>query len=439
MFKNESNYNLIIILHIVLGGIIFAYPPISTIYSVLIITFGIYYIVKNQNRNHEALLISGYVVAVEVLLRMTDATMINEYGKYSIILFLLIGIGYRGVSRNYYIYIVFILLLCPALLLSTKLSTDVVFRKAISFNISGPLCLTIASIYCINRPISFKTIIKLFHFLQYSLITVLVYIVLYTPEDSSITMKTDSNFATSGGFGPNQVSTILGIGMFTAFALFLFSKSKFSKLIQLLLFIVFTYRALITFSRGGFYTGLVVIVVLIIYLYLKSNFNAKIKISKMAFLFILGFLLLIGYTAIRTNGMIINRYTNKNAIGMEKASNFSGREEIAEAEIELFLENPVFGVGIGRNKEEKEKILGHQVATHNEITRLLAEHGVFGLLAFLILMFYPLFTQFTTRSNIFFYSFFLFWLLTINHAAMRIAASALIYALSLLKIRYDET
>lgn len=439
MFKNKSNHNLFIILHIVLGGIIFVYPPISTIYSVLIITFGIYYIVKNQNKNHEALLMSGYVVAVEVLLRMTDATMINEYGKYSIILFLLIGIGYRGVSKNYHIYILFILLLCPALLLSTKLSTDVVFRKAISFNMSGPLCLTIASIYCINRPISFKTVIKLFQFLQYSLITVLVYIILFTPKNSNITMQTDSNFATSGGFGPNQVSTILGIGMFTAFVLFLFSKSKLSKLIQLSLFMIFSYRALITFSRGGFYTGLAIIVALIIYLFFKSNFNAKIKISKIIFLLIIGFLLLLGYTTIKTNGMIINRYTNRNAIGMEKASNFSGREEIAEAEINIFLENPIFGVGIGRNKEEKEKIIGHQVATHNEITRLLADHGMFGLLAFLILMFYPLFTQFTTRSNIFFYSFFLFWLFTINHAAMRIAAPAFIYALSLLKIRYDET
>jgi hypothetical protein len=35
-------------------------------------------------------------------------------------------------------------------------------------------------------------------------------------------------------------------------------------------------------------------------------------------------------------------------------------------------------------------------------------------------------------------SFLIFWLLTINHAAMRIAAPAFVYALSLLKVYYQK-
>ena len=34
--------------------------------------------------------------------------------------------------------------------------------------------------------------------------------------------------------------------------------------------------------------------------------------------------------------------------------------------------------------------------------------------------------------------FFLFWFLTINHAALRIAAPAFIYALSLIKVKWNE-
>ena len=37
------------------------------------------------------------------------------------------------------------------------------------------------------------------------------YLFLYTPSIKSVLSGTGSNFATSGGFGPNQVSTILGL------------------------------------------------------------------------------------------------------------------------------------------------------------------------------------------------------------------------------------
>ena len=45
------------------------------------------------------------------------------------------------------------------------------------------------------------------------------------------------------------------------------------------------------------------------------------------------------------------------------------------------------------------------------------------------------------KQNIFVFSFVVFWILTINHAAMRLAAPAFIYALSLLKVKFvdDET
>ena len=83
---------------------------------------------------------------------------------------------------------------------------------------------------------------------------------------------------------------------------------------------------------------------------------------------------------------------------------------------------------------------GIVAASHNEITRLLAEHGAFGIGALIILLFTPLVLYFNNREHLFLLSFFLFWLLTINHAAMRLAAPAFIYALSLLKVQFvDET
>jgi O-antigen ligase len=104
----------------------------------------------------------------------------------------------------------------------------------------------------------------------------------------------------------------------------------------------------------------------------------------------------------------------------------------------MFMENPVWGIGVGKNKEYREEMTGIVAASHNEITRLLAEHGVFGIIAFLILLFTPLILYFNNREHVFLLSFFVFWLLTINHAAMRLAAPAFIYALTLLKVSFVD-
>ena len=81
---------------------------------------------------------------------------------------------------------------------------------------------------------------------------------------------------------------------------------------------------------------------------------------------------------------------------------------------------------------------GIAAASHNEMSRILAEHGLFGAFAFLILLLAPLIYRMKNRSNIFFFSFYFFWLLTINHSAMRIAAPGFIYALCLLNITYEN-
>ena len=72
------------------------------------------------------------------------------------------------------------------------------------------------------------------------------------------------------------------------------------------------------------------------------------------------------------------------------------------------------------------------------LARMLAEHGSLGIVALLILFFLPLIFHIENKQNIFMFCFFMFWLLTINHAAMRTASTSFIYALALLNIRFDE-
>ena len=85
----QNSYLKYYLVHIIIGVIIFSAPFLSKLYSPIILLFGIFAIHKKQNKNHEALLISAYVVGVEVFLRMTDGMYFNEYGKYSIIIFMI--------------------------------------------------------------------------------------------------------------------------------------------------------------------------------------------------------------------------------------------------------------------------------------------------------------------------------------------------------------
>jgi hypothetical protein len=69
----------------------------------------------------------------------------------------------------------------------------------------------------------------------------------------------------------------------------------------------------------------------------------------------------------------------------------------------------------------------------------MGEHGALGILMLVILFSTPIFLYLDNKQHLFLFCFLFFWLLTINHAAMRTAAPAFVYALSLLKVRFDDT
>lgn len=440
MKKEELTYIYLMLFHAFLGVLVFALPFISKIYTLSILVFGVFYIVKNKNKNNEALVISAYVISVEVLLRMTDGMILNEFGKYSIILFMFLGMIYSGFSHKAIIYWLFLVFLIPSIILSTLTSnfeTDI--RKAIAFNISGPVCLGISAIYCYQRKITFDRLKGVITAFSLPLIAIVVYLYLYTPSVRDVVTGTQSNFETSGGFGPNQVSTILGLGIFIFFIqLLLNSKSRMLQLVNAGFVIVFAFRGIVTFSRGGVMTAVVMIFLLLIVMYFQASFNTKPKIGLVIILSFLAGLGVWGYSSIQTGGLINKRYANQDARGREKKSQLSGREELMASELQMFFDNPILGVGVGRNKEIREKETGVVSASHNEITRMLAEHGSLGLIDLVLLFCTPLILFANNRQNIFALSFLAFWLLTINHAAMRLAAPAFIYALSLLKVNTIE-
>lgn len=437
MKKEDLSYLYLIVFHVLIGALGYAFPFTSKIYGYSIFIFGFFYIIKKQNKNNEALMVAAYVVGSEVFLRMTDGNPLYEISKYGVMIFLLIGMYYSGISKGAVPYWLFLLLLVPSIVISTvALDFDTNIRKAIAFNISGPVCLGVASLYTFRRVVSMQQINQIILSLGLPVITCMVYLTLYTPNIQEVITGTESNFQTSGGYGPNQVATILGLGMFIFFSrIILASKTKFQVIVNLILALNITYRGMLTFSRGGMITGFLMILFLLLFLYLKSNSGGRIKLNYIVVFVGLTLIATWGYTSFKTGGLIDKRYANQDAKGRVKESKFTGREEVAQNEINTFLNNPIFGVGVGKGVEVRKAETNIEVQSHDEITRMLAEHGLFGVVGLLILFFTPLILYLENQFNMFLLCFLLFWLLTINHAAMRTAAPAFVYSLSLLNIQ----
>ena len=440
MQNRDKNYLFLIAAHLLIGVLIYLAPIFAKVYGYSIILLGVLFVIKKRNKNNEVLYASAYIVGSEVLLRMTDGNPVYEFSKYGVMIFIFLGIFYSGFSKYSVPYWIYILLLVPGILIAThELNLDTEIRKTIAFNIAGPICLGIASMYTYNRKITYDEVNNILLMIGLPIVSCAMYLTLYTPNIRDVLTGTGSNTELSGGFGPNQVSTVLGLGMFIFFSrLLLVSRSKLIFIANLVVALMISYRGLVTFSRGGMLTGLIMILFLLYFVYINSKSQGKLKLFYFFGFLFLVFLVVWSYTSFQTDGLIEKRYANQDAKGRVKSSQLTGREDIAAQEFDIFLDHPFFGAGVARATEIRTGINGFRSLSHNEISRLMSEHGSLGIMALLLLFATPIILYLGNKQNIYIFCFLFFWLLTINHAAMRIAAPAFVYSLALLKVQFNE-
>lgn len=424
----------------ILIGVAMTIPFIPKIYAILIPFITILYTYSSNNENEEALFFSFYIVGAEVFIRMTKGVLLYETGKYLVIVLLLIGL-FKGKVKNKlnFFFIVYFMIILLGIVL-TRVPDGESIRKSILFNLSGPICLGIAAIYFYKREIKLSQLINSLYFALLPLISMVVYLYFRTPDLAEIVFGSSANFETSGGFGPNQVATALGFGIFITTVLILLKVNITSYFgLDIFLLFYFIYRGLLTFSRGGLLTGIIAILVFIIFFTISQK-GSKVNIVKYLFLGFVFALTVWFYTSSVTGGMISNRYTNKNKQGVKKEDITTGRKDILLNQLTTFLETPL-GIGVGNGKYNRlhsgKKVTA---ASHNEAGRLLEEHGIFGFATLLGLLIIPILSGIKAKSieKAFLFSFFIFWFLTINHSAMRIAFPGFIYGLSLIKIIGEE-
>ena len=426
-------------IHILIGYLCtFSFFP--KIYTMFIFLIAIYQIIFKKNKDEEAFLFAAYLAAGEVLLRMTDGIILYETGKYGVILLLVLGVFVGKFKQKFSVSLAFYLLLLLLGIVFTRVPEGEYIRKAIAFNLSGPFVLGIAGLYFYKRNITKQNLMNALFFMILPLFSMVTYLYFKTPDLKDIVFRGSANFAASGGFGPNQVATALGLGVFIISILILLKKRITGYiLLDVFVLLYFVYRALLTFSRGGLITGVIALICFSLFytLYKKISLASFITYVGIVIVFTIGIWL---FTSNITGGMLDNRYAGKNASGVQKEDLSSGRVAILNEQIASFVENPL-GIGVGNGKYKRQGVIGHvTAASHNEVGRLLEEHGIIGFIILLLLLGLPLlnFWKGDNYNRAFTTAFYILWFLTINHSAMRIAFPGFIYGLSLINITYEK-
>ncbi|NEV93924.1 O-antigen ligase family protein [Psychroflexus sp. YR1-1] len=427
-----------LVLHVLIGVVVSSFRGLAQVYLAAVLLYFTYQILQHKDKAFWVLAGTGYIASAEVFLRMTGASPFWELGKYIVIVFMLLGMFYKGFKLKAWPVLIFLGLLLPGVVVA-YLHFDFFgesFRKTILFNLSGPLSLVATALFCYHRTIKMKSLLKLVDVMMLPILSMLVYIIVYAPSLQQIMFTTESNVAASGGYSGNQVSTVLGLGMFLTYVRFLIPyKNRFLNLINIGLLGLFTYRCLLTFSRGGFVTALIMMFVFTVLFIKWAPLVQQAKATmKLVGLGIGGFVIW-GLAMAVTGGLILNRYAGENARGEEQDIT-TGRADIISEELTAFLEEPFLGVGVGMGKFFRYELDGQLAASHNEVARMLAEHGFLGILALLILLLIPLGLLLSKSRNLLMLPFVAFWFLTINHSAMRVALPGFMYGLALLNISY---
>lgn len=188
-----------------------------------------------------------------------------------------------------------------------------------------------------------------------------------------------------------------------------------------------TAQTLLTFSRGGIYNTLIALAAGLPTL-------LRLQMSRLLIILVAGmalFALLIPQLDVLTEGMFSRRYTNLNP---------TGRVELVEEQLEVFLDHPLLGVGTGLWVRYSSNPI---ISNHTEYTRLISEHGLLGIGVIVVwslslLVNYRRLRHLPLTQAVM--AMFIVWAAVyMTHAAMRTAAPSMLFGLTFATYGPDPT
>ena len=122
----------------------------------------------------------AYFVGAEVFFRMTKGALAYEGSKYLVIVFVLMGMFFKGIKGQGYPYFLYLILLIPAIFTaSLNLRLDANFRTNLAFVLSGPVCLGLASLFFYDRKVKNKEIIEMLNIMSLPIVSMTFYLIFY--------------------------------------------------------------------------------------------------------------------------------------------------------------------------------------------------------------------------------------------------------------------
>jgi uncharacterized membrane protein len=378
MMKRYKIPLLLICLHIPLGLLLYSSGALALLHPLIVLAVGLLWAGRKNVPFEKVTYATAYLVGVEVLWRMARSPVFWEFGKYGAAAIMIVALVRRGHLKIPPLPLIYLGLLIPSCFLTFINNDFETARMMISSNMSGPIALFISCWYFSAIKMNWLQIRKTLIFISIPLISVAVATLFFTVTIENLTFGSESNTLTSGGFGPNQVSAMLGLGVFVCLTCLLLFNNDLKTMLYLGLGAVFfAAQSVMTFSRGGIYNAVGAALVVIVLQMRDLNKNIK----KFLPLFAIGLLFLVivfPYLDGFTGGKLQQRF---------RETSTTNRTEIVESDLELFLRNPFLGVGVGEAKSAREEFYGRQSSSHTEFTRLISEHGILGVFSLIALAF----------------------------------------------------
>jgi hypothetical protein len=369
--------------------------------------------------------VCAYIAGCEVLWRMCGAAIFWEAAKYLMAAVLIIALARRGNARAPAAAVFYFALLLPSALLTLALLEWTAARQQLSFNLSGPFALALAVAYFSNARLRMEDLRLAAAAVAAPVTAIAAVVALRMAALGEIEFAMDSNFGSSGGFGPNQVSAMLGLGgLFCLLAALFCRPGLVERVLALGFCAVLLLQSALTFSRGGVYIAMASAGAAAVFLFRAGEARSRLLLAAGA----LSIAAVAGLPDADawTGGRLIERFTTPD---------LTHRDELLWDDLAIWAANPVFGVGPGRAAEERGVEFGG-AAAHTEFTRALAEHGLFGLASIAILGWMTL-RRFSAavapEEKALLAALFVWPLLFMAVNSMRIAAPSLLFGLAFVR------
>lgn len=179
----------------------------------------------------------------------------------------------------------------------------------------------------------------------------------------------------------NQIATYMGLGFFIwAIPFFVSQKDIQKSRSRYIIPLVFLFVGLLSFSRGGMITAAIGLIVMLF----GQTVSGRLKQLLLGLVVILISLPLLFYLNDVTGGNLFLRYqgeTRGTLVGSKEKTldhYTTGRFTILVEDLVVFSNNVFFGVGVGESRQYRTN--SKSQISHVELSRILAEHGLLGLM-----------------------------------------------------------